>query len=91
LNLYVGTANINDDKDKDKCVIGATKLDKTCKYIQENNKLPSRNDESADTRSLSMWISRQKKIYNKKEEIMQSQLIRQKWEEFTTQHSKFFI
>jgi superfamily II DNA or RNA helicase len=74
----------NDDKWYDK-------LDKTCKYIQENNKLPSRNDESADTRSLSMWISRQKKIYNKKEEIMQSQLIRQKWEEFTTQHSKFFI
>jgi len=57
-------------------------LEKVKSYIETNNKLPSSTDKNKDIKQLEKWISHQKKNYNKKEQIMKEENIRNKWEDF---------
>jgi len=66
-----------------------TNLEKIKKYIDENNKRPSRNDENENIRSYSSWISTQLQNYKKKEK---NNVVKKEWEEFITsdKYKKFF-
>jgi len=55
-------------------------LNEVKKYIDENNKRPSKNDEY--NKQLEYWISDQQKSYKKKENIMKNEEIYNKWTDF---------
>ena len=71
----------NTDKSNDE--IWKDKLLEVEKYINDNNKLPSKCDKNKQIKSLGIWIQHQKTNYNKKLNIMKDDNIRLLWEEFT--------
>jgi len=67
------------------------KLDKVKKYINENNKRPSRNDKNTDIKELGSWISIQLNKYKKKVHIMNNEEIYNSWTTFITEYEKYFL
>jgi len=61
------------------------------KYIDENEKLPSRTDKDESIKKISKWLSHQKQNYAKEKEIMKTPEIRKLWEEFQEKYSEYFI
>jgi superfamily II DNA or RNA helicase len=51
-----------------------------CKYMDDNKKRPSENDENCKIKKLGRWVSHQKKSYAKNRYIMSNPEIRSKWE-----------
>jgi ATP:corrinoid adenosyltransferase len=80
------TEFINDEKYKiyflDNETIWNDNLKLIKKYINKNNKLPSRNE--------SRWIEIQNKNYRNKTQIMTNDTIRNQWENFITKYKKYF-
>jgi superfamily II DNA or RNA helicase len=66
-------------------------LENVCKYIYENNKLPSTIDKNDSIKKLGYWVSTQKKNYEKKQFIMKNLEICKLWEEFQEKYSEYFI
>jgi hypothetical protein len=66
------------------------KLGYVGKYIDENEKLPSKSDKNESIKKLGQWLSDQKKNYAKKEQIMKTPEIRKLWEEFLEKYSEYF-
>jgi superfamily II DNA or RNA helicase/cell shape-determining protein MreC len=66
-------------------------LEKLRLYIETNNKLPSAKDKNKDIKQLGTWISNQKINYNKKEQIMKEESIRNIWEDFINTYSHLFM
>ena len=60
-------------------------------YIETNDKLPSSTDKNKDIKQLGCWISHQKKNYNKQEQIMKEENIRNKWKDFMNTYSHLFM
>jgi superfamily II DNA or RNA helicase len=67
------------------------KLEMVEDYIQIHNKLPSSTDKDKNIKQLGWWILNQKKNYNKQQQIMQDNTIRQQWEVFTTKYQTLFM
>jgi superfamily II DNA or RNA helicase len=65
-------------------------LEKVRLHIETNNKLPSQHNKNKDIKQLGIWISNQKKNYNKKEYIMKEENIRNIWENFINTYSHLF-
>jgi hypothetical protein len=91
-NIYnKWTEFINDEKYKiyflDNETEWINKLELVKKYIDENNKKPSKNDENKE---LSYWISHQVANYKKKTQIMSNEKIYNKWKEFINNYKKIF-
>jgi hypothetical protein len=61
------------------------------KYIDKNNKRPSRNDKNSDIKKLGKWISHQQENYKKNIEIMKNQIIKKYWEEFIEKYKQYFL
>ena len=82
---------INDEKYKDYFLDNETewynKLELVKKYINENNKIPSRND----VKSLSTWIYTQQNNYKNKKEIMSNENIYNKWTDFINTYQEYFL
>jgi len=51
-------------------------------YIKFNNKLPSKHNENENIKKLGIWISRQKQLYENKENIMNNDEFRIIWKQF---------
>jgi superfamily II DNA or RNA helicase len=66
--------------------IWLNKLNNIRKYIDENNKLPSRHDKNDDIKVMGRWVSMQKQNYNKITHIMKNQEIYDLWTEFIETH-----
>ena len=66
-------------------------LDKIKKYIDENNKIPSKSDINEDIKILGNWISAQKQNYKKKEHIMKNEDIYNKWTTFISEYQEYFL
>jgi hypothetical protein len=69
------------------------KLEEVKKYIDDNNKRPSIYDRDNNIKKLGQWIHTQITNYLKKEQIMQNDIIKEKWEEFinSSKYNKYFI
>ena len=65
-------------------------LEKVKLYIETNDKLPSHHNKNKDIKQLGNWISHQKKNYNKKEQIMKEENIRNIWEDFMNTYPHLF-
>jgi hypothetical protein len=66
-------------------------LKEICKYIDENDKLPSQSDNNDSIKKLGQWITTQKKNYAKKEKIMKNYEIYELWEKFMEKYFEYFI
>ena len=66
------------------------KLEIIKKYIDDNNKRPNDKDPDEIIRSYGNWINNQQKHYKKLDQIMQDELIREKWRIFIKE-SKYKI
>jgi len=66
-------------------------LEKVKSYTETNDKLPSSTDKNKDIKQLGTWISNQKINYNKKEQIMKEESIRNIWEDFINTYSHLFM
>ena len=64
------------------------KLEEVKKYIDKNNKRPSKHDKDEDIKQMGKWISTQKTNYNidinKCKERMKDEEMYNKWTEFIT-------
>ena len=68
------------------------KLNKILEYIKTNNKTPSSQSKDKTIKSLGQWITRNKRIYKNKTEIMKNIEIYNKWTEIINrQYKDFFI
>ena len=65
-------------------------LQTVAKYIDENDKPPSKHDKNKEIKQLGSWLSTQKKNYSKKTYIMKEPEIQKEWETFTDKYSKYF-
>jgi len=79
-NIYnLWTEFINDNKYKkffeDNDIIWINKLNEVIKYIDENNKKPSRKDKNNEIKILGSWISNQQTNYKSKKDIMKDENI----------------
>ena len=63
------------------------------KYIDENNKTPSKSNKNKNIRALGIWISNQQTHYKSKEHIMKNPDIYSKWTEFITseKYKNYFV
>jgi hypothetical protein len=68
-------------------------LNQVKKYIDENNKRPSKHDNNNQIKQLGVWISTQQTKYNKKEYIMKNKEIYNEWTEFINdpKYKKYFL
>ena len=66
------------------------RLEKVKKYIDDNNKRPSRCDKDTNIKSDGQWIKTQLRNYKKNKEIMSNPKIRKLWESFIND-SKYSI
>jgi len=81
---------INDDRYKEKLNISLlsneeewrNNLEKLKDYIDKNGKRPPQGSKDEDIKRLSTWISTQIKNYDKKQQIMKNEEIRNEFEEF---------
>jgi len=60
------------------------------KYIDKNNKRPSKHDKNQEIKKLGCWINTQQKNYKKKSQIMSNKEIRKKWDIFVEEYVKYF-
>jgi hypothetical protein len=62
------------------------------KYIDTNEKRPSRYDKDKNIKSMGYWLSNQQKNYKKKTKIMKNESIRKEWESFVSdeKYKKYF-
>ena len=69
------------------------KLEQVKKYIDENNKRPSKTDKNKDIKTLGKWLSTQTTNYSKQQYIMADANIRKKWEEFINddKYKQYFL
>jgi len=86
-NIYnLWTEFINNDKYKkffeDNNIIWINKLNEVIKYINENNKRPSKHDKNNEIKILGSWISTQQTNYKDKKDIMKYENIYNLWTEF---------
>jgi len=67
-------------------------LEKVKKYIDENNKRPSKHDKNKDIKLLGGWISTQNKTYKSKDNIMKDPYKQHLWYNFITNplYSQYF-
>lgn len=65
-------------------------LEKIKKYIDENNKKPSRTDKNKEIKKWGTFIQTQKTNYSKKRYIMKNDEIRKKWEKFIDDYEEYF-
>ena len=61
------------------------------KYIDENNKRPSRRNKNISIKQLGVWSSVQQNNYAKKIHIMKNENIRKLWDEFVKKYQKYFL
>ena len=68
-------------------------LEKVKKYIDENNKRPSRCDKDTYIKSDASWINIQQYNYKNNQQIMTNKKIRKLWEAFINEpkYSKYFL
>jgi ubiquinone/menaquinone biosynthesis C-methylase UbiE len=66
-------------------------LQEADKYITQYNKRPSTHDKNMDIKRLSTWIGSQQRNYKNKDQIMQNDHIRHKWEDFIEKHKTHFM
>ena len=68
-------------------------LENVKKYIDENNKIPTKSDKHIIIKQLGRWISGQRKNYLKKQQIMKDENIRKCWEDFINddKYKHYFI
>jgi superfamily II DNA/RNA helicase len=69
------------------------KLEEVKKYIELNNKRPSKRDNNIEVKKLGKWLSHQITNYNNKTCNMKSDIIRKKWEDFKNDplYNKYFL
>ena len=76
----------NDDKYKkyfeDNIIVWNNTLEKIKKYIDENNKRPSKFDKNKEIQKLVFWLSNTQQNYKNKNDIMKNQEIYNKWTNF---------
>jgi superfamily II DNA or RNA helicase/predicted small secreted protein len=65
-------------------------FDKTVQFIEENNKLPSKNSKNKDEKILGSWLSHQQQNYKKNEKIMKNEDTRKKLEDFIGKYKEYF-
>ena len=65
-------------------------LEKVIKYINENNKLPSRLDEDIEIKYLNKWIHHQKQKLKKQENNIQYDINFNKFKNFIETYKKYF-
>ena len=77
---------INDDRYKKYFLsneeIWENTLNNVKKYMDDNNKKPSKCNKNKDIIYMYNWLLRQKENYNKRQSIMKELNIRKKWEDF---------
>jgi superfamily II DNA or RNA helicase len=66
-------------------------LDNVKKYINDNDKLPSKCDRNNRIKSMGSWILTQKQNYKKKNFIMENQEIYDLWTSFTNEYKTLLI
>jgi len=68
------------------------RLETIKKYMDDNNKRPTDRDPNEIIRSYGNWINNQQKHYKKQDQIMEDELIREKWRKFIkeSKYNKFF-
>ena len=66
------------------------KIKQVMKYINLNNKRPSRSDANTEIKQLGHWIGTQQNNYENKIEIMSDENIRIQWEKFIKEYEKYF-
>jgi hypothetical protein len=59
-------------------------------YITTHNRLPSKSDKDENIQKLGLWISRQKQLYNKKQDIMKNEELRIIWDQFILKYLILF-
>ena len=80
-----------------KCLNGVeywtSKLEKVKKYIDDNEKKPSKTTDNKEIKSLSYWIDDQVSNYKKKVGLMKNEEICKKWEEFIkdSKYIEYFV
>jgi hypothetical protein len=88
---------INDDKYKeyflDNDIIWNNNLVNVKKYIDDNNKRPSKHDKSIEIKNLGSWVSAQQNNYKTKSHIMSSEEIYNKWTDFINddKYKEYFL
>jgi antitoxin component HigA of HigAB toxin-antitoxin module len=97
-NIYnKWTDFINDEKYREYFLDNETEwiniLELVKKYIDENNKVPTRNVNNHEINKLGLWIQTQKHKYKYKKTIMLNENIYNKWTEFINdeKYKKYFI
>jgi (2Fe-2S) ferredoxin len=68
-------------------------LEKAKKFIDTENKRPSKKSKHQDEKYLGRWITGQLNNYKKKTEIMKDKIIREYWEKFVTdeKYKEYFV
>ncbi len=66
-------------------------LEKVIQYIDKYNKLPSLSDKNKDIHNLGVWISRQKKNYKSKDQIMKDNIIYNIFKNFLEKYQEYFL
>jgi superfamily II DNA or RNA helicase len=61
-------------------------LEKCKKYIDENNRRPSKCNKNSEIKTIGNWIGTQLKNYSKGTNIMKNEEIRNKWEKFAKKY-----
>jgi superfamily II DNA or RNA helicase len=67
------------------------KLDAAIRYIDEFDKRPGDKSKDKDIKTLGNWMSKQRKNYKKKIQIMSNSEIYDRWTEFIDTYKKHFI
>jgi superfamily II DNA or RNA helicase len=86
--IFVETHKRHFMTDEEKWNINLQEADK---YITQHNKRPSDEDTNKVIRCLGKWLGHQQTNYKNKDQIMQNESIRKKWEDFIEKHQKHFI
>jgi len=60
-------------------------------FIDINKRIPNLSSENPDEKQISTWLSHQKRNYSKKNHIMKKIEIYDKWNQFSTEYSKYVI
>ncbi len=67
------------------------KLNKLEIYIKENNKLPSKNDNNIEIKSLNNFLCIQKQNYKNNRDIMKNEEFRKIYEEFVNKYEEYLL
>lgn len=59
-------------------------------YIDVNKKRPSKHTNDLHVQKLANWLGSQKRNYDRKENIMKYDNVRESWEQFITSHQQYF-